>query len=106
MDGNIEGGWCGFIEFNFDDLFHTACSDHNRNTGIKTVHTVFTIQQCGTGQEALRILKIGFGQFDGRDTGAIERRTGFQQTNDFSALRTKFDKSGPAVLGMSPDCAA
>ena len=52
------------IQFYLDDTLNTLGTNNDRHAHIKALHTVFALEQGGTGKNAFLVLQISIGHLD------------------------------------------
>src|SRR6266478_9765613 len=93
IDGFFQHRPLGPIEFDLHDPLDALSSDHDGDAHIEVPYAEFAIEVGGAGQDPLLVAKKGLRHGDRRRGRSIERRTGFQQVDDF----------GPPVAGSLDD---
>src|SRR6056297_203925 len=66
------------VELDVDDTLDPASADHGGHAHVHVLDAKITVTMGGAGQDALLVLEVGFGHFDGRGGRRIEGRAGFQ----------------------------
>src|SRR5258707_12374778 len=93
IDGLFHHRPLGTIEFDLHDPLDALSSDHDGDAHVEVPYAEFAVEVGGAGQDPLLVAKKALRHGDRGRGRSIERRTGFQQVDDF----------GPAVAGSLDD---
>ena len=81
-DGEVGFGF--IIKCDLDNFLNAASTDHHGYANIKIVDAILASQVGRCGQNALLIVKLGFGHCDAARGWRVISRTSLEQSDDFA----------------------